>query len=132
MSVIRRRLSPAPFGRGPRIPIKSTMKKILLSCATLLLATATVALAADPAAKPDRAPPGAGGGNHHRRPPHHPTMVALDTNHDGELSAQEIAQAPKSLLTLDVNGDGKLDREELRPPRPEGEARPEGPPPQDD
>lgn len=54
-------------------------------------------------------------------------MLALDLNHDGELSADEIAHASASLLALDKNGDGKLDREELRPQRPAGE-RP--PPPQ--
>lgn len=44
-----------------------------------------------------------------------PLMQALDTNHDGELSAEEIANAPKALKSLDKNGDGKLSAEELRP-----------------
>ena len=46
-------------------------------------------------------------------------MAALDTNRDGELSAQEIARAPQSLLELDQNHDGKIDRQEMRPPHPE-------------
>jgi hypothetical protein len=39
-------------------------------------------------------------------------MVALDTNKDGELSAEEIANASKSLRALDKNGDGKDDHGE--------------------
>ena len=48
------------------------------------------------------------------RPPN-PLMEALDTNHDGVLSAEEIANAPASLKKLDKNGDGKLTPDELRP-----------------
>ena len=35
-------------------------------------------------------------------------LQALDLNHDGILSADEIQAAPKSLLVLDTNGDGQL------------------------
>ncbi|HXY36222.1 MAG TPA: hypothetical protein VEI07_18440, partial [Planctomycetaceae bacterium] len=48
-------------------------------------------------------------------PPRNPLMEALDTNHDGELSAEEIANAPAALKKLDKNGDGKLTEDELRP-----------------
>jgi len=41
--------------------------------------------------------------------------LALDTNHDGELSASEIADAVASLKTLDKDGDGNLSRDEMRP-----------------
>lgn len=62
-----------------------------------------------------------------------PIVRALDANGDGEISAEEIAAASKSLAKLDKNGDGKLTREELGPPpgmregaggspRPEGNA----------
>ncbi len=50
---------------------------------------------------------GFGGGN--------PIMTALDTDKDGELSAEEISAATKSLKTLDKNNDGKIDRAEQRP-----------------
>ena len=64
-----------------------------------------------------------------RRPPGGPLMQALDTDKDGDLSAEEIAKAPESLLTLDKNGDGKLTRDELFPPPPmppDGKGRPDG------
>ncbi|MCP4592606.1 MAG: hypothetical protein GY842_17880 [bacterium] len=53
--------------------------------------------------------------------PHHgppPLMMALDADRDGELSAEEIANASAALLALDQDGDGKLTREEMRPPPP--------------
>lgn len=59
-------------------------------------------------------PPGPGG--EHRPPP--PIIAALDLNHDGVISADEIKKAPESLLKLDKNGDGQLTPDELRPPPP--------------
>ncbi|QTA90648.1 EF-hand domain-containing protein [Desulfonema magnum] len=46
-----------------------------------------------------------------------PLMRALDTDRDGQLSAEEIENATNILKTLDKNGDGILGRDELRPPR---------------
>jgi hypothetical protein len=54
----------------------------------------------------------------HRHPPIPPLFAALDTNGDGVLTADEIANAPKSLLKLDKNGDGQLTPDEYRPQRP--------------
>jgi len=51
---------------------------------------------------------GQGGGN--------PILAALDTDHDGELSTEELRNAPDALRTLDRNGDGELSREETRGP----------------
>lgn len=48
-------------------------------------------------------------------PPRFPLMVALDADEDGEISAEEIADAVAALKKLDKNEDGKLTREELRP-----------------
>ena len=70
------------------------------------------------------------------RPPVPPLIAALDVDHDGTISAPELADAPESLKTLDKNGDGELSPEELRPhgppPRADGQGgggHPQGPPP---
>jgi EF hand len=45
----------------------------------------------------------------------HPVLAALDADHDGEISASEILNAPASLLSLDKNRDGQLTEGELLP-----------------
>jgi Ca2+-binding EF-hand superfamily protein len=45
----------------------------------------------------------------------HPVLWALDANHDGEISASEILNAPAALLSLDKNRDGQLTEGELMP-----------------
>ena len=68
----------------------------------------------------DQPPPRGPGEGMHRPPP--PIIAALDLNHDGVLSKDEIAKASESLKTLDKNGDGQLTPDEIRPPRrPEGD-----------
>lgn len=60
-----------------------------------------------------------------RRPMGPPPIIAvLDADKNGELSAQEIANASVALLTLDVNKDGMLDRDEMFPPPPDGKNPP--------
>ncbi len=59
----------------------------------------------------DGGQPGRGG---FRGPPS-PLLDALDTNRDGELSAEEIENAPAALRKLDKNKDGRLSESELRP-----------------
>ncbi len=49
-----------------------------------------------------------------------PIINALDTNGDGVIDSNEIANASAALLTLDKNGDGKLSAEELKPQMPSG------------
>jgi phosphatidylethanolamine-binding protein (PEBP) family uncharacterized protein len=63
---------------------------------------------------PEMRPPGGGGGG--QRPD--PLLLALDSNEDGYIDAEELEDAEKRLKTLDRNGDGQLDREEAtgRPP----------------
>lgn len=50
-----------------------------------------------------------------RQPPRRPVLEALDLNHDGQLSSDEIEKAPQSLLTLDRNHDGQLTPDEYLP-----------------
>jgi EF hand len=92
-----------------------------------------------PGGRPDGPPPGGRGsgpdGQGGGRPPLPPIIQALDTNHDGVISADEIANAAASLLKLDKNGDGQLTMDEMmgpppprRGPGPDGQG-PDGPPP---
>jgi Ca2+-binding EF-hand superfamily protein len=53
-----------------------------------------------------------------RQHPPLPALQAMDTDNNQELSAAEIANAPKALLKLDTNGDGRLSHNEVRPKRP--------------
>ncbi len=109
------------------------MIKTLLVAASLGISTA--GLIGQDGSPPQDGPHGSGGPGGpggpntggHRPPP--PIIAALDTNHDGVIDADEIANASKALKKLDKNGDGKLTQDELRPPRPEGEGQ-DGPPPQ--
>jgi hypothetical protein len=41
-------------------------------------------------------------------------LEAIDANHDGEIDATELANAPSRLKTLDKNRDGQLTEDELR------------------
>ena len=61
------------------------------------------------------------GGREGMRMRFNPLQTALDTNNDGTLDEQEIANAPAALKKLDKNNDGKLNPEELRPPMMRGE-----------
>jgi Ca2+-binding EF-hand superfamily protein len=49
-----------------------------------------------------------------------PAFQALDADHDGVISAAELANASASLKSLDKNGDGKLTEDEVRPQFGEG------------
>lgn len=116
-----------------------------------LILLAMFAAAPVVAQPPEGPPPGRGPRDGERpprrdddfRPPVPPLVAALDTDRDGEISAEEIANAATTLKTLDRNGDGKLTPEEIRPmpPRdgfgpPEGRGpdgrRPDGPRPEGD
>lgn len=52
-------------------------------------------------------------------------LQALDLDHDGALSPQEIQAAPASLRALDRNGDGELTPDEMEPPRTDAGASPD-------
>ncbi len=64
-----------------------------------------------------------------------PVINSLDTDHNGTISASELAAAAESLKKLDINGDGELSPQELHPnrrPHQGGNPPPQGnnPPPQ--
>jgi Ca2+-binding EF-hand superfamily protein len=67
-------------------------------------------------------------------PPASPIAMALDSDHDGVISAAELEAAPTALKTLDRNADGRIDQTELVPVGfargggPEGEGRGGGEP----
>lgn len=65
-------------------------------------------------------PPRPGGPQGQRAPRQTMLMMAIDADHDGMISAEEIAGASKAILTLDKDGDGTITPEELRPQRPGG------------
>lgn len=86
------------------------MKTILISA--MMLGFASLGLA-------QNGPGGRGfNGPRGHRPPPGPLIGILDANHDGVISADEIANASANLLKLDTNGDGQLTPDELRPMRP--------------
>ncbi|MGB7746402.1 MAG: hypothetical protein WBN75_03865 [Verrucomicrobiia bacterium] len=81
-----------------------------------LLALAASALAASAQDNNGSPPNGPGPRGHH--PPPLPVVTALDTNHDGVIDSNEIANASAALKTLDKNGDGQLTADEYLPPLP--------------
>src|SRR4029077_1721611 len=82
----------------------------LLSLGSLIFALSTAG--AQPPGRPGRGGPDRDGPSH---PPPSPLFEALDKDHDGELSAEEIQSASESLKRLDKNGDGKLTGDEIHP-----------------
>jgi Ca2+-binding EF-hand superfamily protein len=85
-------------------------------------------LAADQAAAPpapaQRRGGGPGGPGRGGFGPFDPAANALDADHNGEISADEIANASTSLKTLDKNNDGSITEDEVRPAL--GDGRGEG------
>lgn len=79
--------------------------------------------------RPDeRRPDGEGRPNRTQFPP---VFAALDADHNGRVSADELETAGRHLKALDRNGDGALTPDELfgipgRGPQPMGDRRPDG------
>jgi hypothetical protein len=64
---------------------------------------------------PHHGPPPGGG---HRPPPPLPIIGAIDADHNGVISSEEMQNAPQALQQLDRNGDGQLTPDEFAmPPR---------------
>jgi Ca2+-binding EF-hand superfamily protein len=57
-------------------------------------------------------------------PPRDPIMNALDANQDGALDARERQVAAKALAALDRDHDGQLTEDEVRPAMPFGRRGP--------
>ena len=93
------------------------MKRYRLVWLLLVMAMAMPAAWAQRGGGPgDRGGRGGFGGPPGGFPPFlNPVQAVLDTDHDGTLSAEEIADASKSILKLDTNEDGALSAQELRP-----------------
>ena len=100
--------------KGTANPTKNrTMKTCIIQL--ILAAAATTGLCAQESAPPKG-----------KLPP--PLLLpALDTDKDGELSAEEISGASESLLKLDKNNDRTLSKKEIAPPPKGGKTG--GPPP---
>ncbi len=93
------------------------MKKKILLLALVSAGSAGLAFAQDSSSdsngKPGGPPP------HHPPPPFGKILEAVDTDHDGIISPEEIAAAPDTLKTLDKNSDGQLSKDEFLPPPPQ-------------
>lgn len=105
--------------------MKTSSIQLLAILATVLTASA----------KESRPPKG-----HRPPPPPSALFEAIDTDHDGTLSAEEIKNAAESIAKLDTNGDGEITRDELQVPPPPKDAeggqepsdgKPPGPPPEE-
>ena len=98
------------------------MKPIKLAAFVLTLTVPALSMAQPPEGdRPDGPPPEErqernreGGPDGRPRFPN-PVLEAIDADKNGELSADEIANAATALKTLDKNSDGKLDMAEMRP-----------------
>ena len=92
-----------------------TMKPIQVATYFVSLTLTASVMAQPPQGDPGRFGGGGfgGGGEGFRIP--NPLLIALDTDKDGTLSAEEIENAAAALKTLDKNKDGRLDQSETRP-----------------
>jgi hypothetical protein len=104
---------------------KNMKTKTSLTLAAILGALSLTAYAQDAGGPPQGGP---GMGRHRPIPA---IVAALDTNHDGIIDSNEIANASVALKTLDKNGDGKLTPDEYmgKPPghrRMNGNGGPDG------
>ena len=102
------------------------MRRWMWTLSVLVVAAVATAIAQQPGGRspgggqgggpgggPGRGPDGPGGPGGGRPPM--PIVEALDADHDGVISANEIKNASAALRKLDRNKDGKLTEDEYRP-----------------
>lgn len=76
------------------------MKNVMIFCSLMVLSLVAGCIQAQPPMR-ERSPM--------------PVQVAIDTDKDGVISADELRNASAGLRRLDKNGDGRLTEEEVRP-----------------
>ncbi len=115
----------AVAAKARRHPYFQPFKPMKLTIAILI--TLNVILSFLQAMPPQHGHQGQGGHQGHQghrghpghgmqHPPVPPLWIIIDTNQDGTLSAEEIANAAESIGKLDTNGDGVISLTELPPP----------------
>ena len=97
------------------------MKKCMWTLGVLIAAGTSSAMA-----QPPGGPGGPGGGGPGGGRGRSVIIEALDTDHDGVISPEEIKNATVALLSLDKNKDGKLTDDEYRPAGGGGGRGPDG------
>lgn len=103
------------------------LARILALGATLGLTSALLAQPSGGGAPrgPGGGPGGPGGhGPGGRGPGGHPIVRVLDADHDGVISAAEIANAAAAILTLDANKDGAITKDDAPVPPADAPQRP--------
>ncbi len=92
------------------------MKRCMWTLGILFVLGASSAIAQPPGGGGPGGPGGGGGGGGPGGARgRSPIMEALDADHDGVISPEEIKNATAALISLDKNKDGKLTDDEYRP-----------------
>ncbi|MCY2984864.1 MAG: hypothetical protein NTY15_14675 [Planctomycetota bacterium] len=91
------------------------MKRCMWTLGVLFVVGASNAMAQPPGVGGPGGPGGPGGGGPGAQRGRSPLVEALDADHDGSISAEEIKNATAALLSIDKNKDGKLSEDEFRP-----------------
>jgi len=104
-----------PDGRGPRVRSITMITRRLLQLSfrlstVSLLRTAAIAVAAESWPEHSLTIPATFSAGRM----HSVIFAALDLDHNGVISASELANAPTALRALDLDGDGTLTAAELR------------------
>ena len=98
------------------------MKRMIWTLCVVAIACVATAIAQSPGGRrgpgAGRGGPGGAEGPGREGHPPIPVIEALDADHNGTISADELKNATTALLTLDKNKDGRLTEDEMRPLQP--------------